>query len=650
MPLLSLALFFGSIAHANPIPPDLGCRDLGPVLTVMQANHYGGQQVALTVGVRAADEFIKAIDPSHTLLLESDVERIRKRVATVPERLRQADCSPLEAAGRLVAARADRNVEVVKRELGPDFKIDENTALYLDPDKRGYARTEAERVDLVRRMVQFQISYLIDAGVSLAKAKDKVIHRYELAARRVHERVTGSKLPSVYAEAYALGLDPHSAYFSAADLSDFKVETELQLQGIGAALRSEDGFTIVDSIVPGGPADRQGILRPNDKIVAVAQEGEPPTDIIDMDLQDVVQMIRGPKGTKVTLSLLREGKKTQHIDITLVRDRIELKDRQAKLDIRTIHDGGRDVKVAVIDLPSFYGGKAPPGKPEPPDSARDVARLLKQARDQGAGALVLDLSRNGGGLLVDAIRIAGLFIDRGAVVATKSSDGTIEVLNDTDAGVAWSGPMVVLTSPISASAAEILSGALHDYHRALIVGGAEHTFGKGTVQQLLTLPRDLGAIKVTTGMFFLPSGRSTQRVGVPSDIVVPSVLGGLDLGEAKLDYALPTASIEPFRSETVNSNRPGQHWTPIDPSLLHALRERSKARQARDPAMKEIARKLEEMKKDDANDLVKLGDLHQDSEASTGGDDELASPTERLHDAWVMQAAQIAADLVVLQR
>jgi carboxyl-terminal processing protease len=292
----------------------------------------------------------------------------------------------------------------------------------------------------------------------------------------------------------------------------------------------------------------------------------------------------------------------------------------------------------VIDLPSFYGGEEG-GR----SSYGDMKRLLEEAARKKVDGVVVDLSRNGGGLLQDAVRISGLFIKEGGVVATKDSSGRVEVLADEDDSVVYDGPLVLLISPASASASEILAGALKDYRRAVVVG-SEASFGKGTVQSLSPLPNGLGALKVTTGMFFLPKGASTQQRGVAADVTVPSIMASWDIGERKLDYALPAQTTAPFVSTSANGSAPGERWAPLDEALVARLAAQSKARVAGDPAMKEIVAEVAENRAKPA--AVRLADLRKKAEKAKAATDEDAKKKfEAQGEAFVAEGVSIAADL-----
>lgn len=646
MSLVTLLLV--PLLASTPKVPVLECEDLPHVLEMLERGHYASDQVGPLAEKRSIDQFIESLDPSKNLLLKSDVTRLQKELPNLFLSMRRGNCGVLSTASNLVIERTKEDEKIVRQLLTNGYKLDENVEILLDSEKRGYAKTAKERADRVRRLVHFQISNFLLAGLELDAAKKKVLHRYELAVKRTERRRSQTELPALYAEAFASALDPHSSFLSAETLADFQIHMRLSLEGIGAVLRTEDGFTVVQSLVPGGQADKQNILRPKDKITAVAQEGEEPVDVIDMDLRDVVGMIRGPKGTQVTLTILREGKDTKSFDVNIVRDKIDVKEQAAKISYETIKRGKKAYEIGVIELPSFYGGDPREGR----SSYLDMRRLLGEAREKGVDGIVLDLSKNGGGLLEDAVRISGLFIKTGGIVATKDADGDQDVLEDEDPAVVYNGPLVVLTSPVSASASEILAGALKDYRRAVIVGGGAHTFGKGTVQKLQPLPRGLGALKITTGMFFVPSGQSTQQVGVASDIVVPSIFASYDMGEKSLDFSLPPQSTRPFVSGDANGKDPDARWRPISSSVIPRLKKKSAARVAKNDVMKEIQREIADAKKKKSK--VKLSELRREAkeEKKKNGDskeepsEDEESDFERYQKAFVKEGAQILVDLI----
>ncbi len=436
---------------------------------------------------------------------------------------------------------------------------------------------------------------------------------------------------------------------------------QLSLEGIGATLSSDNGFTVIEELIPGGGAERSGLLKPKDKIIAVAQEGGKPVDVIDMDLRSIIKMIRGKKGTQVTLTILRHAEHTKRFAATITRDKIDIKEREAKIAYETRTVNGRQFHFGVIDLPSFYGDEK-----ENKSCYEDVKRLLAEARRRHVDGIVLDLSRNGGGLLGEAVRLAGLFLGKGGIVATKDSreQVTILAIGSTSSGTegrkrkvitfpaedpraVYTGPLVVLTSRLSASASEIVAGALKDYHRAVIVG-SDHTFGKGSVQGLTPLPWDLGGMTVTTGLYFLPRGKSTQKMGVEADVRLPIWFILEDIGETELDYPLPVQAITPFLGVQGNA---APFWKPLEQPMLAELAARSKARVAKNTKFAEIIKN----NKDAAGKkgVIRLADLRKEMEKESGGKKK-ETPTElkkKVRDQYapfVNESVNVLLDMVTL--
>lgn len=637
--------------------PGLQCRQLPQLFEAFFKIHYSMKSMNDTVKTHTIEQFIKALDPSKTVLLEEDVQKLRKDLPAIFNTMRSGDCSQLDSAAQLLVQRSQESADFVKSYLGPDYKLDDKTELVLDPDKRGYAKTQAEKQELLKKYVHFQISNYLLTDMKIADAKKQLAHRYELLTKRARED-RATNMISTYAESFALALDPHSSYMAPKTLADFQISMDASLEGIGASLSYEDGFTVVEDTIPGGGAARSKMLQPKDKIIAVKQEGQKSVSVIDMDLRDVVSMIRGPKGTKVTLTILRQGKKTESFDVSIVRDKIDIKDQLASITYETRKVGDRKIKVGVIDLPSFYGG----GGEGAHSSYEDMHRLLLEAKKEKVDSIVLNLSRNGGGLLEDAVKIVGLFIRKGGVVGTKDYEGHVEILADDDEDVVWNGPLVVLTSRLSASASEIVAGALHDYHRAVIVGG-DHTFGKGTVQKLARLPMDLGGMKVTIGMFFLPGGKSTQHLGVSSDVRVPSLLNSEDIGEVKMDYSLAPQSITHFVSADANVALPtsgtvlaadpelAMHWNPVDDSLVKKLSEKSAERVNKDPKFAEVRKEIEEIARNKG--VTRLAELRKKAEAENKAEKKSKKnrkdKAKDLENPYIQEGVNIGADMVTLK-
>ncbi|HBJ74035.1 MAG TPA: tail-specific protease [Syntrophaceae bacterium] len=651
--LLVLLLPVSSVAENN-----LTCNRLPILMEGFLANHYAMKHMTAQIRTQAVDQMIKSLDPSKTLLYASDVEKLRPVLQDFFDGLQTGNCARLQQVYDLLVERARENEAMAKSILGPDHRLDETAELNINVDKRPHVKTAAEKQELLRKVVQFQIENALLSGIDLAEARKQQIHKYELQTMRVVER-SPDKLITTAAKAFALALDPHTNYLSPENFADFQIQMQLSLVGIGAVLTSDNGFTVIEELIPGGGAEQSGLLKPKDKIIAVAQEGEKPVNVIDMDLRDVVRMIRGKKGTQVTLTILRQAQRTHRFDITITRDKVDIKEQEAKIHYETRTAGGRPYRFGVIDLPSFYGDER--GKKS---CYEDVKKLLAEAGRQPVDGIVLDLSRNGGGLLGEAVRIAGLFIGRGGIVATRESNGRVTILAvgpdapeadgynldvmtlpADDSRELYTGPLVILTSRMSASASEIVAGALQDYRRAVIVG-ADHTFGKGSVQVLMPLPLELGAITVTTGMYFLPGGNSTQKTGVEANVKLPVWFNLEDLGEMALDYPLPAQAVEPFLSTGQNT---APLWKPLEPPMLERLAARSRVRVAKDAKFIEIMKNNKEA--EDRKGIIRLADLRREKE-------NIGKAKETLHESrqkarsqyapFVNESVNVLLDMVTL--
>lgn len=610
-----LALVFGlGLGSAGPsgaqmfTAPELDCPRTWELVQNLLKRHISFRALNPELRERAIDAYIERIDPGKSLYLSDEVKRLRGRLVGIFFAVQNGECQILDDIQVDLANRYARMEKDVKAFVGnPNYALDPDVRLILDPEKRGHPQDEAARIDLVHRLVHFQISNYLSSDMDLAQAKERLIHRYELFTKQARE----VKARDTYAEflnAFASALDPHSTYYTPEAVEDFEIQMSLSLDGIGVALSSKDGYSIVERVIPGGATDKLNVLEPGDKIIAVGQQGESPVDIIDMPLRDVVAMIRGKRGTKVRLTVLRQSDETKRFDVEIERDAVTIEDAAATLEFQDVTLDGKKLKLAVLDLPTFYGDQDPSKR----QSGRDVRDLLRQVREAKADGLLLDLSRNGGGKLESSVEIAGLFIRQGGVVAVKDVYSDVQVLADQDADIAYSGPLVILTSRITASASEIVAGAMKDYGRAVIVGD-DHTFGKGTVQSFVHQPGRLGAIKVTTALFFRPGGASTQHDGVAADVVLPSIFATDDLGERYTPYSLKTQVIPPFLGTLGRvSNVSHPDWKPIDTNLLGELQRRSAARVNANAEFVKIEEKLAKRSQDD--DVVQLSEFIKERE------------------------------------
>ena len=540
-------------ANAPPASVKPGTNDRYIAVAVrrqLENEHFLRKPIDDEIARRWFSSFLEALDPMKVYFLQSDVDSFMQKRESLDELVKKGDVTFAYDVLTRFLQRVDQRLPLIERLIqgSQDFATDE--AIVIDRDETKWAKNEAEAEDLWRRRIKYDLLVQKMEKTPPEEAKDKLLRRYRSLAKRWHQ-MTADELLETYLSSLTSSFDPHTSYMSPGTLENFEIGMRLQLDGIGAQLKGEDGYTTIVELTPGGAADKDGRLKSKDRVVGVGQgkEGEI-VDVVDMNLNEVVKLIRGKRGTIVRLKVIPVGENVPKVyDIT--RAKIELKDAEARGEVieHSTKPDGTPFKVGVINLPSFYMDMAgaQQGQAEFKSSTRDCKRLLDDFRKQGVDCVVLDLRSNGGGSLPEAIKLTGLFIDKGPVVQIKDSDKQVRPYDDVDPGVAWDGPLVVLTSKFSASASEILAGAIQDYHRGLIVGD-KATHGKGTVQTLLDVGRQLfprfdsspqlGAIKVTIQQFYRPCGDSTQLEGVKSDVELPSFTSHLPIGESDLDHAL----------------------------------------------------------------------------------------------------------------
>ncbi len=576
----------------------------------------------LTLEMRVKDQFIKSLDSEKLYLTQSDVNNIRKQLRNIFTKIKKGNCSDLNRIYKLYYSRVAERVQFANEYLSSPFVLEPTMKLTLDSRKRKRKKTIRQVNSFHKKYIQYQMANAIIASdekeyeSQVAEAKKNILRNYNRLEKQVkswsvnlsekekkncykRKKSSGNvtickpyKWYSIYLNSFARGLDPHSGYLSQEDYEDFEINMKLSLEGIGASLSSKYGHTVIERLIPGGAAARSGKLKSKDKILAVGQSAKKMVNIFDMDLRDVVSMIRGEKGTDVYLKIKRKNKKI--FTVRLVRDRVNLEDQAASIFYFDRKRNNKTYKIGVIMLPSFYGEGRSGGR----SVTEDVQKLLSEAKKEKVSAIVLDISNNGGGSLTEAVQLAGLFFAKGSVVRqlvkTKNGDRYL-TLSDVDDNIAYSGPLVVLINRVSASASEIVSGTLKSYKRSIIVGG-DHTFGKGSIQSVERLRMGLGSVRVTVGLFFIPNGFSTQLKGVNSDIPFPSVFSNNEIGEKTLDYVLPGKKIPNFVSKSAYISQEGGKWTPITDKMVAFLRKNSLKRIGKNEKFQEIKKDIMEMR------------------------------------------------------
>ncbi len=582
---------------------------------LLENSQFSQQPLDDEMAAKFLDRYLDALDPAHLLFLQSDARAFDKFLPQLAGlTLREGELGPERIIFQRYLERLDQRVTYATNLLQHGkFDFTGHDEYSFDREKAARPADLAAAEGLWRENVRAEYLQEKLAGKKPAEIVATLARRYTRLDQTM-KKLTREDVLQVYLDTLAHVYDPHSDYFGHEQMDDFSIAMNLSLFGIGATLQGNDGYCKITDLVPGGPAARSGLLKPGDRIVAVAQGNQKPVDIVDMPLSDAVKLIRGPKGTRVRLTIIPAGAAdaSTRKTITLVRDEVKLADQQAQA---TIVDwpqtNGPALRLGVIDLPAFYGGYNRQTGVTPSSATADVAKLIRKLEAEHIQGLVLDLRRNGGGSLAEAISLTGLFIHEGPVVQTREPDGEVSVDADTDDAELYGGPLMVLTSRFSASASEILAGALKDYGRALIVGD-ESTFGKGTVQTVVPLARvmdenhlvhtfDPGALKVTIQKFYRPSGASTQLKGVKADIVIPSLTGVSGVGEAEMQNPLPWDHIPP--SDFIRED----HVSPF----VAELRAESAARVTKDQDFAVLRQEIAQLKKNLATKTVSLNEAER---------------------------------------
>ncbi len=671
-----LLLFLGSAALAmvkevplESLKPDKRLRQTALIVNgVLQKYHYRKVKLDDALSSRIFDKYLDSCDPNRSFFTQKEIDRLEKYRYKLDEAIATGWLEPAFEIFRLFRRQVDRQVAWALELLEKNqFDFTRKERYRFDREDAPWAKDEAALKDLWRKRVKNDILNLRLAGKAEKEIRKTLRKRYETLRRRVHQ-FDADDVFQTFINAYTLSIEPHTAYMSPARSENFDISMRLSLQGIGAVLSSKDEYTEVEKIVPGGPADKSGQLKPGDRIIGVAQgRTGKMEDVVGWPLQDVVEKIRGPKGTVVRLNVLPKSAGAQGAarEIAIVRDRIKLEDQAAKSEIIEV-DGKR---FGIIELPAFYRDfqAQAAGRKDFRSTTRDVRKLLRKLKKQKVAGVIMDLRDNGGGSLTEAIELTGLFIPHGPVVQVKDSQGRVEVERDTDPDEVYSGPLAVLVNRNSASASEIFAAAIQDYGRGLIIG--EPTFGKGTVQTLVDLGQftrdkeDIGRLRLTIAQFFRVQGGSTQNKGVVPDVVFPVVADDGKHGERALDNALPWThihAVEHLRLGGANlallRTRHLQR-TKLDPGFAYlreereALREmehektvslvekeRRKEWQAREKRALERRNRLRL-----ARGLKPLEKLEDEEEEAHGGKEEDPEGIGRI---WQEEAARILADYI----
>ena len=549
---------------------------------LLEEGHYTRQKLNEDVSRKFLQTYLEMLDFSHLFFTQKDVDDLNAKYGnSMAGDVLLGNLKPAYEIYALYTKRMDDRVAKIKELLKQPIDFKGSATVELSRQKSSWPKDDAEADQLWRGRIANELLQEHLSEHPIEPPAQLVARRYDRLARNVHEEDKDEQM-KLYLDALAQAYDPHSEYLSKADMKNFSINMGLSLVGIGAMLRSEDGYAKIESLVPGGPAQADGRLKVGDRITAVAQGPADYVDVREMRLDKVVEMIRGKKGTHVRLLVIPSDATdpSRRKNVELVRDEIKLKDQEARADIIIRKDeNGDPIKLGWLTLPSFYADMDKHQK----STTRDVLALLKRLKKENIAGLVIDLRRNGGGSLEEALSLTGLFLKSGPIVQTKDYNGSIRVSANPDPGIAYSGPMVVLTSRQSASASEIFAAALQDYGRAVVVGD-KNTFGKGTVQTILPIGRfasllgsrsdEDGALKLTIQKFYRVAGGSTQLHGVASDVILPSLSDLPEFGEGALKNALAYDEVAKARYTK---------WSGSHSLFIDQLRRRSEERVKNDP-------------------------------------------------------------------
>ncbi|WP_165066111.1 carboxy terminal-processing peptidase [Paludisphaera rhizosphaerae] len=629
--LVAVLFLMAAIVGAQaPVPTNEDQEIAKTVVDLLERGHMARPVIDDEIAVKWCDNFLKDLDPQKYYFLKSDIEEFKKSAKDLDDQVREGNIDFARKVFERFLQRQDERYKTVTELLAKPLDFSADEYLTDDPEKIDYAKDTTEADERWRKKLKFEeLQLRLDDSTTPEDVVKKLTIRYRDRNRLFHQ-FDSNELLEVYLSSLTRTFDPHSSYLSAKNLEDMlNQQLHLSLEGIGASLRSEDGYAVVAEVVPGMAADKDGRLQPDDKIVAIRRDDNSEIDLVEKKLSDVVRHIRGPRGTSVHLIVQPAGTKERK-EYTIVREKVELTEQHAKGKILDSKVDGKAVKIGVINLPAFYGDTMAilRGDPNAVSATGDCRRILGEFKQSGVDAVIVDLRDNGGGLLEEAKTLSGLFIDSGPVVQIKEAVG-VKHLDDDDEGTAWDGPLAVIINKSSASASEIFAGVIRDYGRGLIIGDSS-TFGKGTVQSIVNLgdqarrrdrgvAKNRGALKLTIQQFFRANGDSTQINGVAPHIHLPSIRDYMDLGEGKMDNALKFDKVAPLPHDSYNR-------TPDD--LVAALDARSVARRKDDAKFQKQEERIQKYVDRKAKHSIPLSEAKFKAEFIPDDDEKAADEKE----------------------
>jgi carboxyl-terminal processing protease len=520
---------------------------------VLARYHYKALPLDDAMSAKIYDNYFKNLDSEKLYFTQADVDQFAPARTKLDDAINNEDLTLPFQIYNLYQQRFNERMSYARELLKGKFDFTADESLQIDREKAPWAKNEDEARDLWRKRVKNDWLRLKLAGKDDKGIRETLDKRYEGYQSRL-KKLNNEDVFQMFMNAYATAIEPHTNYLGPRSAENFDIMMRLSLDGIGAVLQSREDYTVIREVVPGGPADKSGKLKVGDRIVGVAQGNGPFTDVMGWRIDDVVQLVRGERNSTVRLDVLPgdAGQDGKHVTIPIVRQKISMEEQSAKKQIIEVKEGGVKRRIGIISLPTFYQDfdARRKGDKDFKSATRDVQRILGELKKEKVDNVLIDLRNNGGGSLIEAVELTGLFIDKGPVVQQRTAEGRVEVESDTNAGLAWDGPMGVLINRGSASASEIFAAAIQDYGRGIVIG--EPSFGKGTVQTLINLDRfsqnekmKYGELKMTIAQFFRINGGTTQLRGVTPDIKLPVTSDTENFGESSYDNALPWVQIKP---------------------------------------------------------------------------------------------------------
>ncbi len=575
---------------------------------IVSSQHLTRHELDDEISERAFNTFIDRLDPMKLYFMQEDIDAFQTEKTEIDDMLKSGDLQFAHDVFLKYMSRMEESIAVVHGLIDAEHDYGVEEYISTDWDNLAFAKSREDLTDRWRKRIKYNFLVLKGDKTEGEAARERLHRRYNSQLKQM-QQTQSDELLEIFLTAVTTSYDPHTTYMSPTTSENFEIQMRLNLDGIGAQLTLEDGYTKITRIIPGGAADKQGELKPGDRIVSVGQDEEGELqDVIDMKLNNVVALIRGKPGTTVRLGIIPEKSQETKI-LAIKRAKIELTDSEARGEIieHTLPGSKKTLRIGVINLPSFYMDMdaARKGVKDYRSTTRDCRRIIEEFNDEGIDGMIMDLSTNGGGSLTEAIDLTGLFIDLGTVVQVKDPSGRVQQYDDRTKGTSYDGPLVVLCSKFSASASEIFAGAIVDHGRGIVVGDST-THGKGTVQNFLELgarffninnPPNLGALKITMQQFYRPGGDSTQQRGVYSDIILPSITDHMKVSESDLDYPVPFDKVEDEVDEKLGLR---------DADLIGKLKAASAKRVEASKDFQKLLGQIEEYKKQQEEKRVSL--------------------------------------------